>query len=171
MRACVRECVCVRACVRARVCVCVWCSVSRYVCACSREKSQRQIAIIPPPPHSSERIYATGSMITSISGNMFAIIIRTSIFYDPCMPRKPAYVTQAGIMPLVSDVSGIPRQGGGGGGKRGSEATKPERAKRAMGWVGVGGACPPPPPTVGSFFILMFAIVRFHAYLWYILLI
>ena len=38
----------VRACVRARVCV--WCSVSWYVCACSREKSQRQIAIIPPTP-------------------------------------------------------------------------------------------------------------------------
>ena len=57
---CVCVCVCVCACVRAcaRACVCVWCSVSRYVCACWREKSQRQIAIIPPP-HSSERIYAT----------------------------------------------------------------------------------------------------------------
>ena len=39
-----------RVCVCVCVCVCVWCSVSQYVCACSREKSQRQIAIIPPPP-------------------------------------------------------------------------------------------------------------------------
>ena len=63
---------------------------------------------------------------------------------------------------------------GGGGGKRGlgSEGTKPERAKRARGggggWVWEGNF---PPPTVGSFFILMLAIVRFHAYLWYISLI
>ena len=59
-----RPCVCgggggVRACVRARarvnyVCgvVCPW-----YVCACSREKSQRQIAIIPPTPQNG--FYAT----------------------------------------------------------------------------------------------------------------
>ena len=39
-------CVCVCACVRARAGV--WCSVSRYVCACSRKKSQGHIAIIPP---------------------------------------------------------------------------------------------------------------------------
>ena len=62
---CVCVCVCVCACVRARACVsvCVWCSVSRYVCACSREKFQRQLAIIPPPPHSSERIYATAPLL------------------------------------------------------------------------------------------------------------
>ena len=48
---CVCVCVCVRACVRARARVCVWSSsVSRYMCACSREKSQSQIAIIPPTP-------------------------------------------------------------------------------------------------------------------------
>ena len=52
---CVCVCVCVRACVRACVCGVV-CLGNRYVCACSREKSQRQIVIIP---HSSERIYAT----------------------------------------------------------------------------------------------------------------
>ena len=50
-------CVCVCVCVRARVCVCLWCSV---YCVYSREKFQRQIAIIPPPPPQfSERIYAT----------------------------------------------------------------------------------------------------------------
>ena len=47
---CVFVCVCVRAragvCVCARVCVCG--SVCQYVCTCSHEKSQRQIAIIPP---------------------------------------------------------------------------------------------------------------------------
>ena len=54
---CVCVCAFVRSCVRAcaRACVCVWCSVSRYVCACSREKSQGQIAIIPPTPQNGLR--------------------------------------------------------------------------------------------------------------------
>ena len=51
-------CVCVR--VRARACVCG--VVCLGMCVHAREKSQRQIAIIPPPPHSSERIYATERM-------------------------------------------------------------------------------------------------------------
>ena len=51
--------VCVRACVRARVCV--WCSVSWYVCACSRKISAPDC---DHPPHSSERIYATASRVS-----------------------------------------------------------------------------------------------------------
>ena len=50
-------CVCVCACVRARARV--WCSVSRYVCACS----QRQIAIIPPLLRTDLRHWGGGGVL------------------------------------------------------------------------------------------------------------
>ena len=81
-------CVCVCVCVRARV----WCSVSRYVCACSREKSQRQIAIIPPPP-------TPQNGFTPLCREEYFCILGKPI--DPCQQKKQCNKAENGRMFFV----------------------------------------------------------------------
>ena len=76
-------CVCACVCARARACVCVCGVVCLSMCVYARAKNQRQIAIIPPPPHSSERIYATVHVRMTFRIQRYETMIRFCLKINP----------------------------------------------------------------------------------------
>ena len=75
-RVCVCVCVCVRACVRACARVCMCGVVCLGMCVHARAKNLSARLRSSPPPHSSERIYATGDMVMYGSDVTCVFVVR-----------------------------------------------------------------------------------------------